>query len=63
MRRRGFRPGAPGRRVEPDANERAGGDADVSATGAAVHTLVVEVREDLEIARQVRAALAGAQGA
>ncbi len=33
------------------------GDADVSADGAAVRTLVVPAREDLEIARQVRALL------
>ena len=43
--------------VEADAadrpNERATGDADVSAPGAAVRTLVVTAREDLEIARQV----------
>lgn len=34
-------------------------DADVSAAGAAVRTLVVTAREDLEMARQVRAVLAG----
>jgi acetate kinase len=37
---------------------RGGIDADVSADGAPVRTLVVATREDLEIARQVRAALA-----
>ena len=34
-------------------------DADISADGAAVRTLVVRAREDLEMARQVRAVLAG----
>jgi acetate kinase len=38
-------------------NEAADGDADVSARSAAVRTLVVRAREDLEIARQVRALL------
>ena len=40
-----------GRNGAPD------GDADVSADGAPVRTLVVPAREDLEIARQVRALL------
>jgi acetate kinase len=42
-----------GVRIAPEANERATGDADVSAPGAAVRTVVVTAREDLEIARQV----------
>ena len=42
---------------------RGGEDADVSALGAHVRTLVVATREDLEIARQVRAALGGADPA
>jgi acetate kinase len=42
---------------------RGGQDADISAPGAHVRTLVVATREDLEIARQVRAALAGADPA
>jgi acetate kinase len=41
-------------------NAAARGDADVSRTGAAAGVVVVESREDLEIARAVRAALAGA---
>lgn len=45
--------------VDPDANAAAGGDADVSAAGARARTLVVTAREDVEIARQTRAALAG----
>ena len=44
--------------VHPPANAAATGDADVSEPGAAVRTLVVTAREDLEIARQVRAVLA-----
>jgi acetate kinase len=42
--------------VDPERNT-AHGDRDVSAAGAGVTTLVIEAREDLEIARQVRAAL------
>jgi acetate kinase len=44
--------------VDGERNSAAAGDADVSAAGAPVRTLVVRAREDLEIARQVRAALA-----
>jgi acetate kinase len=40
--------------LDPDANARATPDADVGAPGAAVRTVVVTAREDLEIARQVR---------
>jgi acetate kinase len=45
--------------VELDAarNARANGDADVSADGASVRTVVVRAREDLEIAAQTRAVL------
>jgi acetate kinase len=39
-------------------NSAAGPDADVSAAGASAATLVLAAREDLEIARQVRATLA-----
>jgi acetate kinase len=38
--------------LDPDRNEAASGDADISAAGAAVRTVVVTAREDLEIARQ-----------
>ena len=41
-------------------NQAASGDADVSPDGAAVRTWVVTAREDLEIARQVRATVAEA---
>jgi acetate kinase len=43
--------------VDGAANRAAQGDADVTAAGAPVRTLVVESREDLEIARLTRAAL------
>ena len=43
--------------VDGDANAGAGRDADVTARGARVRTLVIAAREDLEIARQVREAL------
>ena len=43
--------------VDADADARAVPDADVSAPDASVRTLVVQAREDLEIARQVRATL------
>jgi acetate kinase len=51
--------------IDQQANEtvRGGEDADISAPGAPVRTLVVATREDLEIARQVRAALDGADPA
>jgi acetate kinase len=40
--------------LDPDANAQATADAEVGAPGAAVRTLVVTAREDLEVARQVR---------
>jgi acetate kinase len=43
--------------LDADANAAAVPDTDVTASGTAVRTLVVEAREDLEIARQVRALL------
>jgi acetate kinase len=45
--------------VNPALNDQSRQDADISAEGAGARTLVVRAREDLEIARQVRAALAG----
>jgi acetate kinase len=46
-----------GLRIDQQRNADAAVDADVSAADAAVRTLVVHSREDLEIARQVRAVL------
>ncbi|HKF78556.1 MAG TPA: acetate/propionate family kinase [Candidatus Dormibacteraeota bacterium] len=43
--------------LDGERNAAAAGDADVSAAGARVRTLVVQAREDLEIARQVRSLL------
>jgi acetate kinase len=43
--------------VDRVRNETVNGDADVTASGAAVRTLVVVAREELEIARQVRRVL------
>jgi len=43
--------------VDAASNGAADGDADISAAGAPVATLVVRAREDIEIARQVRAIL------
>jgi acetate kinase len=40
--------------VDPAGNQAANGDTDISAAGAAVRTLVVAAREDLEIARLTR---------
>nr|MDT0663805.1 acetate kinase [Micromonospora sp. DSM 115978] len=37
----------------------AGGDTEIGVAGAQVRVLVIEAREDLEIARAVRAAVAG----
>lgn len=47
--------------IDPDANAAASADAEITAAGAAVRTVVITAREDLEIARQVRAALARAK--
>ncbi len=44
--------------VDPARNAACGGDADITAEGAPVRTLVITAREDLEIARQARALLA-----
>jgi acetate kinase len=53
----GRRLGFLGIEIDPVANQSAGGDRDVSATGAPARTLVLAAREDLEIAAGVRAAL------
>jgi acetate kinase len=39
--------------IDPETNEGATGDIDLSSDGAPVHTVVVTAREDLEITRQV----------
>ena len=44
-----------GVRLEPERNATARGDAEIGAPAARVRTVVVTAREDLEIARQVRA--------
>jgi len=44
--------------LDDAANAAAAGDAEIGARGATVRTLVVESREDLEVARAVRAVLA-----
>jgi acetate kinase len=45
--------------VDSGANAAAQPDCDISAPGAAARTLVIAAREDIEIARQSRAVLAG----
>jgi acetate kinase len=45
--------------IDPALDAAAVPDADVSSARATAHTLVVTAREDLEMARQVRAVLAG----
>jgi hypothetical protein len=45
--------------VDDGRNARVDGDADISAAGAAVRTVVVVSREDLQVAAEVRALLAG----
>jgi len=45
--------------VDADRNEAHAGDREIGAAGAPVRTLVVAAREDLEIAREVRAVLDG----
>ena len=44
--------------VDEGRNAAAQPDCDISAQGAAVRTLVIAAREDIEIARQTRTALA-----
>ena len=46
-----------GLRLDDDANASARPDADIAAPGSRVRVLVVAAREDLEVARQVRAAV------
>jgi acetate kinase len=48
--------------MDRDANAAASGDADISAAGSRVSTLVVTAREDAEIARQVRDLMAARTG-
>ncbi len=43
--------------LDADANSAARSDADISAPGTAVRTVVITAREDVEIARQTRAVL------
>ena len=45
--------------LDPQANQSATDDADVTVAGAAVRVLVIAAREDLEIARQTREVLGG----
>jgi acetate kinase len=49
-----------GVRLDEDTNHTATGDADITAAGAPISTLVITAREDAEIARQVRDLLATA---
>jgi acetate kinase len=45
--------------IDRVANEAVEPDADIASAGAKVRTFVVEAREDVEIARQVRSTLGG----
>jgi acetate kinase len=49
--------------IDPARNADAAGDADISAAAAGVRTVVIPTREDVEIARQTRAALGLTTGA
>jgi len=51
-----------GVRLDEAANRAAVPDNDISAAGAAVRSLVIEAREDVEIARHTRATLTGSPG-
>jgi acetate kinase len=46
--------------VDPARNYATSADGEITARGAAVRTLVITAREDLEIARQTRAVLQAA---
>jgi acetate kinase len=50
-------PGFLGAAIDEQRNQAAASDADITAPGAAARTLVITAREDIEIARQVRALL------
>jgi acetate kinase len=50
-------PGFLGAALDERRNEAATGDANITAAGSSVATLVITSREDIEIARQVRALL------
>ena len=45
--------------LDETRNSAASADADVTADGASARVLVIEAREDLEIARQTRRAASG----
>jgi acetate kinase len=45
--------------IDAAANDQVDGDAEITAPDVAVRTLVLRAREDLEMARQTRAALSG----
>jgi acetate kinase len=47
-----------GLEIDPELNAKATPDADISTESAAVPTLVVKAREDIEVAREVRKVLA-----
>ncbi|TDC53486.1 acetate/propionate family kinase [Actinomadura sp. KC345] len=47
--------------IDPDRNAAVDGDSEVTAAGALVRTLVIEAREDLEIAAGTRRTLGGGQ--
>jgi acetate kinase len=49
-----------GAELDGTRNDAGGPDRELSAAGSRVRTLVIQAREDLEIARQARAALTGA---
>ena len=54
---RGGGPRLPRRRRRPGAERGGRDDGEIGTPGAAVRTLVIRAREDLEIAREVRAVL------
>lgn len=45
--------------IDPELNAEGSGDREITGAGARVRTLVIEAREDVEIARQARAVLQG----
>jgi acetate kinase len=52
-----------GLEVDPSLNLDSADDADISAAGAKVRTLVIHAREDIEVARDVRRAVHGREAA
>jgi acetate kinase len=48
--------------IDPDRNASADSDLELSASGAAVRTVLVSAREDLQMVREIGALIDGSRG-